>query len=57
MKSILLLALVSLSFCLYDKSSKVIQLDAKSFKERVTNGKGLWMIEFYAPWYFHQIES
>lgn len=46
-----LFALISMSYCLYDKSSKVIHLDSKSFKEKVTNGKGLWMVEFYAPWY------
>jgi len=38
---------------LYDKNSKVIQLNAKNFDQLVFNSDHVWIVEFYAPWCGH----
>ena len=39
---------------MYSKSSGVVDMDAKQFKEKVLKDKdGIWLVEFYAPWCGH----
>ena len=45
--------LVGMSLQLYTASSKVIQLKASNFNEKVVKSPGIWMVEFYAPWCGH----
>ena len=53
MKVFTLLCLIGLAFSLYDSRSKVVQITPQNFKEKVLNSKGLWLIEFFAPWCGH----
>lgn len=45
--------LLSLTTALYDSRSKVQLLTSSNFKEKVLNSKGIWMVEFFAPWCGH----
>lgn len=50
-KVILLVGLmVVLSTSLYSRSSPVVQLTTKDFDQV---NKGIWLVEFYAPWCGH----
>lgn len=50
-KLILLIGLmIVLSTSLYSRSSPVVQLTAKDFDQV---NKGIWLVEFYAPWCGH----
>lgn len=54
MKTIVLLAfLLTVCSALYDSKSKVIQLTSANFKDKVTNSKQIWLVEFFAPWCGH----
>jgi protein disulfide-isomerase A6 len=44
---------IATSYALYDSRSKVIQLNPSTFREKVINSKGLWIVEFFAPWCGH----
>lgn len=36
----------------YDSSDNVVELTESNFKTRVQNDDSIWIVEFYAPWYF-----
>jgi len=48
-----LAGLVSGSLGLYSKGDAVIDLTPANFDSKVTNGEGVWIVEFYAPWCGH----
>ncbi|RHY55903.1 hypothetical protein DYB26_000147 [Aphanomyces astaci] len=41
------------SSAFYTSASAVKNLDPKSFEKEVVGGKGVWLVEFYAPWCGH----
>jgi protein disulfide-isomerase A6 len=45
--------LSSSALTLYGANSKVVKLTQANFKEKVTNSKEPWIVEFYAPWCGH----
>ncbi len=47
---LVLISLIAGSLCLYQSSSPVQQLTAKTFDKIY---KGIWLVEFYAPWCGH----
>lgn len=50
-KALLLIGvMIVLSTSLYTRSSPVVQLTAKDFDQV---NKGIWLVEFYAPWCGH----
>lgn len=49
----LLLALATSVSAFYGADSKVVKLTSANFREKVLQGKGLWFVEFYAPWCGH----
>jgi len=50
---VLLCGLVSGSYGLYSKGDAVVDLTPSNFDKLVTNGDGVWIVEFYAPWCGH----
>ncbi|ETW06795.1 protein disulfide-isomerase domain [Aphanomyces invadans] len=44
---------VAFSSAFYTSASAVKNLDPKSFEKEVIGGKGVWFVEFYAPWCGH----
>jgi len=50
---LLVLGLVGGSMGLYSKGDAVIDLTPANFDKQVTNGEGVWIVEFYAPWCGH----
>ena len=48
-----LLALSSVGSALYTKKDAVVELTPDNFDHRVKDGKGVWIVEFYAPWCGH----
>ena len=38
---------------LYNKNSGVVDLNPNNFENRVVDGEGVWVVEFYAPWCGH----
>lgn len=38
---------------LYNSNSPVIKLDESNFDKLVTQGEGIWLVEFFAPWCGH----
>merc|ERR1711920_32933 len=51
---VLLLCLVTSSTqAFYSKRDAVQELTSKDFDKQVIRGKGVWMVEFYAPWCGH----
>lgn len=52
-KLFLITLLLVCSYGLYDSRSKVVQLNPSNFREKVMNSKGLWIVEFFAPWCGH----
>ena len=53
--ALLCVALVSLQVAsaMYAANSKVVQLTPANFQKEVIQSKGLWLVEFYAPWCGH----
>ncbi len=45
-----LLLFTGIANALYSSTSDVVQLTDKTFQDKVINGDGVWMVEFYAPW-------
>ena len=57
MKTILLFVIIIIALTnvyaggMYSKSSMVVDMNEKEFKETVLKDKdGIWLVEFYAPW-------
>merc|ERR1719400_662831 len=48
-----LAGLLGLGQALYSASDAVIDLTPSNFDKQVTNGEGVWIVEFYAPWCGH----
>jgi len=48
-----LLALSSVGSALYTRKDAVVELTPDNFDHRVKDGKGVWIVEFYAPWCGH----
>ena len=38
------------TLAMYSPSDDVVELTAANFDKEVTNSKGVWIVEFYAPW-------
>ena len=53
MRSIVFILLATTVFSLYDRGTKVAMLNQNDFKTKVIGGKGLWLVEFFAPWCGH----
>ena len=60
MKIILLFVIIIIALTnvyaggMYSKSSMVVDMNEKEFKETVLKDKdGIWLVEFYAPWCGH----
>jgi len=53
MMLLVLLGLVGGSMGLYSKGDAVVDLTPANFDKQVTNGEGVWIVEFYAPWCGH----
>eukprot|EP00088_Acartia_fossae_P014674 TRINITY_DN1788_c0_g1_i10.p1 TRINITY_DN1788_c0_g1~~TRINITY_DN1788_c0_g1_i10.p1 ORF type:complete len:435 (-),score=163.69 TRINITY_DN1788_c0_g1_i10:843-2147(-) len=49
----LLGSLVTLTEALYSSNDAVVDLTPSNFDKQVTNGEGVWIVEFYAPWCGH----
>ena len=50
---ILIITLLSLTYCLYSSNSDVVVLTTKNFQKEVVDSKDIWLVEFYAPWCGH----
>jgi hypothetical protein len=46
----LMLALLPQASALYSSSSPVIELTPSNFDAKIKSSKGVWLVEFYAPW-------
>jgi len=51
--TLVLAGLLGVGQALYSAGDAVIDLTPSNFDKQVTNGEGVWIVEFYAPWCGH----
>jgi len=51
--TLVLMAFAGRSLAFYGSGDAVIELTPANFDKQVTNGDGVWIVEFYAPWCGH----